>query len=81
MPDTPRVDDYVDRLLATAAPLSPSQRERLTRLLNGRPRAYADDRRELDFREEQAQRRRRAAAARRLPPLDDGRRDPLSEAI
>ncbi len=80
MPKTSTVDAYVDRLLAAAPALTPAQRERLVYLLDGRPRAYDDDRRELDFREEQAQRRRRASAAQRLPPLDTGRRDPLSGA-
>ncbi len=74
------VDAYVDFLLATRPTLSPAQRERLSTLLNGRPPLYNDPERELHFREEQAQRRRRAAAARRLPPLADGRRDPLDRA-
>ncbi len=74
------VDAYVDSLLAVRPPIIAAQRERLSLLLNGRQPLYADPRRELDFREEKAQRRRRAEAARRLPPLHDGRRDPLSEA-
>lgn len=78
MPQTPlSVDDYVARFLAEPWPLSPAQLDRIAVLLAGRPRAYSDDRRELDFREEQAQRKRRAAAARRLAPLEDGTVDPL----
>ncbi len=72
------VDAYVDALLAHRPTFTPAQRERLSTLLNGRRPHYSDPERELDFREEQAQRRRRADAARRLPPLADGRRDPLS---
>jgi len=75
------VDDYVARLVAEAPPLTPEQRDRLTVLLADRAPAYpSDPARELAFRTEQAQRKLRAAAASRLPPLDDGRRDPLRES-
>jgi hypothetical protein len=74
------VDAYVESLLANRPPMDAARRERLSRLLNGRPALYPEPERELEFREEQAQRRRRAAAARRLPPLADDRRDPLDRA-
>ncbi len=77
---SPSVDDYVDVLLATAAPLSDAQKYRLRHLLNGRRPVYSDAQRELEFREDQAARRRRREAALRLPPLVDGRRDPLGRA-
>ncbi len=71
------VDGYVDSLLSTATPLTEPQKDRLRSLLNGRRPIYTDARRELAFREDQAARRRRRDTALRLPPLDDGRRDPL----
>lgn len=82
MPQTPvSVDDYVARFLAEPWPLTPDQLDRLAVLIGDRAPAYpSDPRRELEFREEQAGRLRRQAAARRLEPLDDGRRDPLSES-
>lgn len=75
----PSVDDYVDALVSASPPLTDEQRDRLRALLNGRRPVCADAHRELAFREDQAARRRRRDAARRLPPLEDGRRDPLYE--
>ncbi len=74
------VDDYVDNLLAARPPLTQAQRERLRCLLDGRRPVYTDARRELEFREHQAGFARRKRAALRLPPLRDGRRDPLDRA-
>ncbi len=74
------VDDYIDNLMATRPPLTEDQVQRLRSLLNGRRPLYDDGHRELAFREDQAARRRRREAALRLPPLADGRRDPLDRA-
>ncbi len=73
----PRVDDYVDSLMAARSPLTDAQRDRLRFLLANQRPVYNDSCRELEFREDQAARRRRREAARRLPPLADGRRDPV----
>ncbi len=77
----PSVDDYVDSLVSASPPLTDEQRHRLRTLLNGRRPVCTDARAELDFREYQAGLRRCREAALRLPPLDGGRRDPLSEAV
>lgn len=76
----PSVDVYVDTLMASRTPLTDAQRDRLRFLLNGRRPVYSDAVRELAFREYQAGLERRRDAALRMPPLDDGRRDPLDRA-
>ncbi len=74
------VDAYVDTLMASRPLLTDAQRHRLRSLLKGRGPIYSDAARELAFREHQAGLERRRAAALRLPPLNNGRRDPLDRA-
>ncbi len=76
----PSVDEYVDSLMANRPELTDAQRQRLRFLLNGRRPVCGDAQKELEFREYQAGLVRRREAALRLPPLGDGRRDPLMEA-